>query len=255
MSRFLYKLFVFFFLIISVSLSVPELFAQAGSRATPKTIGISGIEGGLVVHLGCGDGSATPALRVNGRYIVHGLDSDPANIENARKQIGRDNQNGTVSVYQCDSGVLPYAENVVNLLIVESGESVPADEIRRGLAPLGCVMLTKTATNQNIAENLKKLGFSTSEKSGWVVCRKPWPEGIDEWSHWLHGPDGNPVANDTEVGPPRRQRWKAGPRWERAHEFNPSHTTMVSAGGRLFYTQDDGLVGITDQPALGRAGG
>ena len=224
-----------------------NLSPVAHARSARDIVEQSGVKGGLVVHVGCGNGQLTAGLWVNDRYIVHGLDSDAADIENARKQIGRYNQNGTVSVYRCDSGLLPYAENVVNLLIVEKGESVGAEEIHRVLAPLGCAMLAKTVTNQNIAENLKKLGFVTGEKSGWVVCRKLWPEGIDEWSHWLHGPDGNPVAKDTEVGPPRQQRWKAGPRWERSHEFNPSHTTMVTAGGRLFYTQDDGLVGITDE--------
>ena len=107
-------------------------------------------------------------------------------------------------------------------------------------------MLTKTRAGLHAANGLGELGFTVSEEGEWLVCKKPWPSSIDEWSHRLHGPDGNPVARDSEVGPPRRQRWKAGPRWERAHEFNPSHTTMVSAGGRIFYTQDDGLIGITD---------
>ncbi len=222
-------------------------FIVAEPMATPQTVEKSGIQGGLLVHLGCADGSATAALRVNERYLVHGLDSDASKIEKARKQIAQDNHNGTVSVYEQKNALLPYAENVINLLIVEKNTSVSAEEIQRTLAPLGCAMLPNTPTFQNIADNLKKLGFKTAKNDKWFVCRKSWPDNIDEWSHWLHGPDGNPVAKDTEVGPPRRQRWKAGPRWERAHEFNPSHTTMVTAGGRLFYTQDDGLIGITDE--------
>lgn len=34
----------------------------------------TGVKGGLIVHLGCGDGKLTAALRVNDRYLVHGLD-------------------------------------------------------------------------------------------------------------------------------------------------------------------------------------
>ena len=34
--------------------------------------------GGLVVHLGCGDGKLTAALRTGDAYLVHGLDVDPA---------------------------------------------------------------------------------------------------------------------------------------------------------------------------------
>ena len=30
---------------------------------------------------------------------------------------------------------------------------------------------------------------------------------IDEWTHYLHGPDNNAVADDTRVGPPRYMQW------------------------------------------------
>jgi outer membrane protein assembly factor BamB len=219
----------------------------AGPEVGSQAVEHSGVRGGLIVHLGSASGSTTASLRVNERYLVHGLAADPVTVEAARREIVRLCQDGPVSVYQTDGHRLPYAENVVNLLVVETTASVRAEEIQRILAPLGCAMLPDTPAFRNVAGNLDSLGFTSEERSGWLACRKPWPDDIDEWSHWLHGPDGNPVAQDTVVGPPRRQRWKAGPRWERSHEFNPSHTTMVTAAGRLFYTQDDGLTGITDE--------
>jgi len=45
----------------------------------------SGIKGGLVVHLGCGDGKLTAALRANDSYLVHGLDEDAQNVRKARE--------------------------------------------------------------------------------------------------------------------------------------------------------------------------
>jgi len=36
----------------------------------------SGIQGGLVVHLGCGNGALTAALRASDSYLVHGLDRE-----------------------------------------------------------------------------------------------------------------------------------------------------------------------------------
>ena len=69
--------------------------------------------------------------------------------------------------------------------------------------------------------------------------RKPWPKDIDEWTHWLHGADGNPVSHDTTVGLPRRMQWVAPPRWSRDHEKSPSLTGMVSARGRLFFIADE----------------
>jgi len=32
---------------------------------------------------------------------------------------------------------------------------------------------------------------------------KPWPDAIDEWTHFLHGPDNNVAADDSVVVPPK----------------------------------------------------
>jgi len=37
----------------------------------------------------------------------------------------------------------------------------------------------------------------------WIKIVKPWPEESDQWTHWLHGADGNAVARDSVVAPPR----------------------------------------------------
>ena len=58
---------------------------------------------------------------------------------------------------------------------------------------------------------------------------KPVPPEIDDWSHYRQGPEGNPVAEDTVVGPPRHLQWVAGPRWLRSHEVPSGITTMVTA--------------------------
>ena len=49
----------------------------------------SGIKGGLVVHLGCGDGKATAGLRTGESYIVHGLDRGAENVAAARDYFSR----------------------------------------------------------------------------------------------------------------------------------------------------------------------
>ena len=40
----------------------------------------TGVRGGLIVHIGCGDGKLTAALCANDSYVVHGLDADARNI-------------------------------------------------------------------------------------------------------------------------------------------------------------------------------
>ena len=43
----------------------------------------------------------------------------------------------------------------------------------------------------------------------WAKTVKPRPADIDEWTHYLHGPDNNAVAADKEVGEPRYLQWLA----------------------------------------------
>ena len=41
-----------------------------------KILKDTGITGGVIVHLGCGDGQLTAALRAGDSFLVHGLDAD-----------------------------------------------------------------------------------------------------------------------------------------------------------------------------------
>ncbi|MCX5656573.1 MAG: hypothetical protein NTY65_18200 [Planctomycetota bacterium] len=78
---------------------------------------------------------------------------------------------------------LPYADNLVNVVVAEDLGKTPMDEVMRVLAPLG-VAYVKGADGK------------------WAKTLKPWPKEIDEWTHWLHDAGNNAVAHDTRVGPP-----------------------------------------------------
>ncbi|MDP6524785.1 MAG: PQQ-binding-like beta-propeller repeat protein [Kiritimatiellia bacterium] len=184
----------------------------------------SGVQGGLVVHLGCGDGKLTSTLRVNDRYLVQGLDRNPMNVAVARKNIQARGLYGSVSVDVWEGKTLPYTDNLVNLIIAEDLASVTKNEIQRVLAAHG-VALIKTA-------------------DAWNKIVKPWPNEMGEWTHYLQGPGNNPVTPDTLVGPPRSLQWRCEPLWVRSHAFTTSFTAMVTAQGRIFYILDDAPTGI-----------
>ena len=194
----------------------------------------SGEQGGLIVHLGCGSGHVTGSLK-SSNNIVHGLDTRPEKIEDARSRLASRANQGPVSVDLWDGEHLPYADNLVNLIViggladgwVESANNATDEELIRVLAPGGILMRMKDPQKWH-------------EASDWDKIVKPWPDTIDQWTHYLHGPDGNPVADDTEVGPPNSLRWIGGPKWARHHDHMASLTSMVSAGGRLFYIIDEG---------------
>ena len=180
----------------------------------------SGVKGGLVVHVGCGDGRLTAALHANDSYLVHGLDADADNIEKARAHIRSVGLYGTVSVEQFTLNRLPYADNLVNLVVSEDLGQVSPEEVMRVLAPDGVAYV--------------------KEGGQWTRTFKPRPEEIDEWTHYLYDASGNAVAHDLVVGPPRRFQWIGSPRWSRHHDRMASLSVCVSAAGRIFYILDEG---------------
>jgi outer membrane protein assembly factor BamB len=175
----------------------------------------TGIQGGLIVHLGCGDGKLTAALRVDDRFLVHGLDADAGNVDRARRNVQSLGLYGPVSVEQWTGKRLPYVDNLVNLVVAEDLGKTPMDEVLRVLVPHGVALI------------------------GGKKTVKPWPKEIDEWTHFLHGPDNNAVARDRAVGIPRSIQWVSGPSWGRSHEELASMSAAVTAQGRIYYIFDE----------------
>jgi len=199
----------------------------AARRLAAEILAATGVKGGLVVHLGCGDGRLTAALRADNKYTVHGLDRDPAKVKAARECIAGLGLYGPVSVEQLAGAALPYADNLINLIVAEDSGSISQAEMVRVLAPQGAAYVKTNA--------------------GWQKTVKPRPKNIDEWSHFLHDAGNNAVARDALVGPPRSLQWVAPPLWLRSHETPSGFEALVSSGGRLCYFFDEGLIGITDQ--------
>ena len=179
----------------------------------------TGVRGGLVVHVGCGDGRLTAALRPSDHFLVQGLDADRDNVAKARQRIGQCGLSGQVTADTFDGQHLPYAGSLVNLLVVGEPYSIPPEEMMRVLRPGGVAYV--------------------KEGGGWSKTVKPWPPEMDEWTHFLHAADGNAVAADRLVGPPRHVQWLEGPLWSRHHDTVPSINALVSAGGRIVYMVDE----------------
>jgi len=184
----------------------------------------TGVRGGLIVHLGCGDGLLTAALGANERFLVHGFDADADSVEQVRRHVQARGLSAKVSFVRLNGNRLPYAENMVNLLVAENPSLVVPGEAMRVLVPGGVLYAKRNGQ--------------------WAKTTKPRPKEMDEWTHWLHGADGNAVAEDTVVGPPRRLQWVAKPYWSRHHHTVPSVTGFVSAGGRAFYIVDEAPGGM-----------
>ena len=207
----------------------------------------TGGKGGLIVHLGCGDGRLTTALCANDGYLVHGLDGDDKNVGLARSHVQSRGLCGKVTIDRLGEMQLPYVDNLVNLVVVSGlGVQDSGEEIARVLAPGGVALvkgsLGNTETRNLISDTLPGL-------AGWSKFTKPRPDTIDEWTHYLHDATGNAVAHDMVVGPPQHVQWISGPWHARQHDHLASVSAVVSAEGRMFYIVDEGPIAAVALPA------
>ncbi len=200
----------------------------------------AGCDKGLCVHVGCDTGLLTGELVRHGKFLVEGLEFDENRIKTARRNLA--STYGTVTVRECSLEKLSYAENLVNLVVMDDVTRCGAalDDVLRVLRLGGVAVVGQSSdavesdgqfTRQQLESMLREAGlreFEVREQHGvWARIEKPWPTEFDQWTHPRYNATGNAVCADTAASPPRRIRWIAGPM--RAPGY------QISAGGRNFY--------------------
>ncbi|MHC4356531.1 MAG: hypothetical protein ACYS0H_27840, partial [Planctomycetota bacterium] len=202
-----------------------------------------GVQGGFVVCVGCEDGKQLASLGAGDGFIVQGLSDDDEVVAAVREQVKSASAYGKVSVGLFNGKQLPYVESLVNLLVVSDAGELSADEIKRVLVPGGVAL---------IKGRQKVRGLKTApvdKLKGWKAFKKPWPDEIDDWTHFLHDAQGTSVSDDLIAGHPKGLRWTGGPFWARSHEHTASMQAMVSTAGRVFYVMDEGPTESIQLPA------
>jgi len=204
-------------LLVVLLLAVP---VQAAEPTAKAILAKTGTTGGVIVHAGCGRGKLT-AQFAGPNTVVQGLDTDAGKVAEARTVL-RTKGYGRASAAVFDGRHLPYAENVVNLVVVSDAFDVENAEILRVLVPGGTAYIR--------------------EPNQWRKIVKPRPAEMDEWTHYLYDASNNAVSKDRLVGPPGGLQWVAAPKFSRSHEQLASVSGVVSAGGRLFSIEDHGPI-------------
>ncbi|NOX54504.1 MAG: class I SAM-dependent methyltransferase, partial [Planctomycetes bacterium] len=199
--------------------------ASGASDSSPtetaqQLLSAADVHGGLIVHLGCGDGQLTAALHADDGYLVLGLDVDAERIAKARRSVQSLGLYGPVTIDRWDGRHIPLVDDCVNLLVVEDAGSADSNELMRVVRPEGVL-------------------FKKGADGRWQKQVKPPQPGTDEWTHYLHDASNNAVAHDTVVGPPRHLQWVGSPRYSRHHDRMSSVSAVVSSGGRVFMIVDE----------------
>ena len=215
-------------LLLAITLPIASRVGAVENITAAGIVKKTGVGGGLCVVVGCGNVTLALDLAERKTFLVHGIDRNRASVERARSAALEKGLYGRISFEHWTAEHLPYSDNLVALLVSKDPNSIPNGEAMRVLRPRGALCTRKGAV--------------------WETTVKPWPQNMDEWTHWLHGPDGNAASRDTAVDISRSLRWTAEPTWSRHHDFPPSLSAMVSARGRIFYIMDEAPPGITKLP-------
>ncbi|HUT09263.1 MAG TPA: hypothetical protein VMY42_02100, partial [Thermoguttaceae bacterium] len=121
--------------IIAILASILVMWGAATRAATVN------VEGGLIVCIGAealenvADDWKKPGC------IFHCLETSDDEVSRIRAKIRAAGCYGKVSAARFDLERLPYIDNLVNLVIVESGIEVPDSEVQRVLAPYGVAIV------------------------------------------------------------------------------------------------------------------
>ena len=214
--------------------------ATAAADSTPARGLSKDMPAGLVVLLG---GEATEridlarAVSSHPGRLVQCLEADADILARLRREIEKRKLAGKVTVRRRWGTHLPYSDKLVNVLVVRKGRrAADGSEVARVLAPRGFVLAEGGAIAWPRSSPLRS---APAPLAGWEKRAKPWPQGMDSWTHYAYDAAGGRVGRDEKVHFPQHLQWDAGPRWSRSHENISSLTALVSSGGRIFYVMDE----------------
>ncbi len=222
-------------LIVCLAVAMMLPVAKAGELADRVLEGTAGRQN-LYAVVGCTHSELPAELVAAGVTMLHALDGDAARVAAAR-EAGKDLRIDRLIVEQIALARLPYVDGLLDgLVAVDPPEGVLAglscDEVVRVLRPGGRAVVGYTrpdaeAALSRWAQALEQHGVCVArdDVGAWATITKAHPEGVDEWRHWEHGPDNNPVSTDQLIRAPYQTQWLADP-----YYIAMPAVTVISAG-------------------------
>jgi outer membrane protein assembly factor BamB len=235
--------------LVCLALAAPAASVHANTlELAAHLVETSGMSRGICSVVGCDDGDFVFEVSQSSEFLVHAWDPRPEAVQAVRKTIDDAQLYGQrVVIEQGPLGALPYADESIDLVLAAHltprtlAKVSPAD-VLRVLRPLGKAIVGRAehlpgagnALNTNelevwvAASGVKGASVVENDFGVWAILTKPAAQGVDDWSHWEHGPDNNPVSQDQVIKAPYMTKWLGRP----FYIAMPAITT--AAGGRIF---------------------
>ncbi len=249
MMIFLMILAVFLFVFIKPFFIAKDDNVDNGdSEFAAHILETTGINKGVCSILDCKNDKTVIEIIRASTFFVHIQDTSDSLVAKTKRIMDEANLYGKrVVVEKGSKNKLPYADNSIDLVISvhlndSELEELSLSEILRVLRPKGKAILGRKKmygkhldelTSKHLlhwlkANNVEQYKISKDKFGLWARVTKPPEKGIDNWSHWVHSPDNNPVSRDTVIKAPYMTQWIGEP----LYPSMPSIT--VAAGGRTF---------------------
>ena len=162
-----------------------------------------GVNRGVCVVLGDNECETPLELARQSELLIYVQLPRTKDVEEARKIVDEAGFYGTrIFVEKGPLTKLHLADNVADAVVVVG--KAPRAEVLRVLRPQGKALIKNK------------------------VLIKPFPEGVDDWSHPYHGPDNNPQSEDRVIVAPYLTQFLAEPR------YAPMPQVAVASAGRVF---------------------
>ena len=222
-----------FALLIAVAcILIVQSFAFAAGQAEPILKSI-GVKRGICVVLGDTNGLAIPdrecelaiELAKQTELLIYIQLPAGADVEKARQIVDKAGFYGTrIFIDKGDLTNLHLADNLADAVVAvgSAAAEIAQDEALRVLRPQGRALL------------------------GRRVLTKPFPQGIDDWSHPYHGPDNNPQSQDRVIVAPYLTHFMAEPR------YAPLPQVAVASAGRVFKAFGHVAFKVREEPFLNK---
>ena len=180
----------------------------AAAKAADAILAATKVTEGYCVDLGCGDGSLAAALAQQSGLHVYGIDSDPANVEKARRNLTAAGLYGVrVTVHLGDPAATNYPNSFADLAVSQRA-------------------LTEGAQALNEAETMRLVrpygGTACIGKADQLVTAvRPAPPNTGVWTHQYADPANSCASADEVLRAPLCMMW-----------FRDSDFLMPSRHGR-----------------------